>query len=151
MISISNFCEIAISSIAVEELISVHTRRCELLESMGAHNELLQACLTMLRGVQPDTEDGLEWIKLAEHIACIHYGQGNFSSARRALSNALFKCSAYFTMENYHLLLELHIITKHYIGVIKVFSVPTGIYIPLRKKNYFLKLIILQWFSWFFL
>ena len=87
---------------------------------MGAHKELLQACLVMLRGVQPEKGDGLEWVKLAEHIACIHYGQGHYSSARRALNNALHKCSAYFTMENYHLLLELHIITRHYFGVIKV-------------------------------
>ena len=107
--------------------LQIHQRRCELLESMGAHNELLQACLTMLRGVQPGTEDGLEWVKVAQHIACIHYGQGNYSSARRALSNALFKCSDYFTMENYHLLLELQIITKHYIGVIKVLSNHLGV------------------------
>lgn len=119
----------------VRKLTFIVVRRCELLESMGAHNELLQACLTMLRGVQPDTRDGLEWVKLAEHIACIHYGQGNYSSARRALSNALFKCSAYFTMENYHLLLELQIITKHYIGVIKVCSIPIAVDFPRKRKR----------------
>ena len=85
---------------------------------MGAHKELLRACLTMLRWVQP--ENGEEWIELATNIARIHHAHGHLHSARRALSNALQQCAQHFTMEKYNLLVELQIITKRYLDVLKV-------------------------------
>ncbi len=95
--------------------------RCELLESMGANKDLLKACLTMLRCVQPESEQKMkEWVELAVRIARMHHASGHLHSARKALSNALITCSGHFSMEHYNLLLELQILTKHYLDVIKV-------------------------------
>ena len=82
-------------------------RRCELLISIGAHKELLRACLTMLRWAQP--ERGEEWVELATNIARIHHADGHLHSARKALANALHRCSHHFTMEHFNLLLELQV------------------------------------------
>lgn len=92
-----------------------------MLESIGAHKELLKACLTMLRSVKPESEQKMvEWVELAVRIARMHHARGHFHSARRALSNALVTCSVHFSMEHFNLLLELQILTKHYLDVVKV-------------------------------
>ena len=93
-------------------------RRCELLTTIGAHKDLLRACLTMLRWAQP--ENGEEWVELATNIARIHHAHGHLHSARRALSNSLHRCSDNFNMEHFNLLMELQIITKKYLDVVKV-------------------------------
>lgn len=87
---------------------------------MGAQQELVEAYLTMLRGVQPEEEKKTEWVELAVRIARMRHANGHFHSARRALSNALIHCADKFTMENYNLLLDLLILTKHYVDVVKV-------------------------------
>ncbi|KAK4007729.1 hypothetical protein OUZ56_012882 [Daphnia magna] len=70
--------------------IQIHQNRCELLESMAAQKELLKACLTMLRCVQPENEQKRnEWVELAVRIARMHHASGQLYSARRTLSNAL--------------------------------------------------------------
>ena len=97
-------------------------RRCELLESMGAQQELVEAYLNMLRGVHPDDDKKAEWVELAVRIARMRHASGHFHSARRALSNALIHCADNFSMENYNLLLDLLILTKRYIEVVKVRS-----------------------------
>lgn len=88
---------------------------------MGAHKDLLKACLTMLRCVQPESEQKkTEWVELAVRIARMHHASGHLHSASRALSNVLITCSDHFAMEHYNLLLELQILTKHYLDAIKV-------------------------------
>ena len=75
----------------------------------------------MLRCVKPDTEQKrIEWVELAVRIARMHHASGHLHTASRALSNALVTCSNHFTMEHYHLLLELQILTKHYLDALKV-------------------------------
>lgn len=95
---------------------------------MGAQKDLLKACLTMLRCVQPENEQKRnEWVELAVRIARMHHASGHLHSARRALSNALVTCSASFTMEHYNLLLELQVLTKHYLDVMKVLTKHCGL------------------------
>jgi general transcription factor 3C polypeptide 3 (transcription factor C subunit 4) len=87
---------------------------------MVAQKEQLKAYLTMLRCVQPETEQKkIEWVELAVN-AQEYFSSGYLHSARRALSNALVTCSANFKMEQFSLVLELQILTKHYLDVINV-------------------------------
>ena len=95
-------------------------RRCELLEAMGAQQELVDAYLTMLRGVQPEEDKKMEWVELAVRIARMRHAEGHFTSARKALSNALIHCADKFSMENYNLLFDLMILTKQYVDVVRV-------------------------------
>lgn len=51
---------------------------------MGAHKELLAACLTMLRCVQPENEEKMgEWVELAARIARKQHLTGHFVSLRK--------------------------------------------------------------------
>lgn len=88
---------------------------------MGAHKELLHACITMLKCVEPGSEEKMsEWVELAVRIARIHHASGHMHCARKALTNALVHCHKLFTMEHYNLLFELQVITKRYFEMIKV-------------------------------
>ena len=88
---------------------------------LGAQKEQLKARLTMLRCVQPETEQKkTEWVELAVTIAREYFSGGHLHSARRALSNALVTSSANFKMEQFNLLFELQLLTKHYLDVVKV-------------------------------
>ncbi|EFX88282.1 hypothetical protein DAPPUDRAFT_311610 [Daphnia pulex] len=108
--------------------LQIHEHRCRVLKSIGAEKEQLKARLTMLRGVQPENEQKKnEWVELAEKIARIYIESGNLHSARRALSNALVTCADNFKMEHFNLLLELQILTKHYLDVIKVLNRHCGL------------------------
>ncbi|EFX65628.1 hypothetical protein DAPPUDRAFT_117104 [Daphnia pulex] len=103
--------------------------RCEVLKSIGAEKEQLKALLTMLRGVhQPENEQKKnEWVELAEKIFRMYFASGHLHSARRALSNALVTCADHFKMEHFNLLLELQILTKHYLDVIKTLNRHCGL------------------------
>lgn len=79
----------------------------------------------MLRWAQP--ERGEEWVELATNIARIHHADGHLHSARKALANALHRCSHHFTMEHFNLLLELQVLTKKYLDVVKVSRRRTGL------------------------
>lgn len=100
----------------------LYFRRCEFLEGIGAQQELVEAYLSMLRGVHPDDDMKAEWVEFAVRIARMRHASGHFHSARRALSNALIHCPDAFSMENYNLLFDLFILTKRYIEVVKVRS-----------------------------
>ncbi len=116
---------------------SVCFSRCEVLESIGAQKEQLKSFLTMLRFVQPENEQKKnEWVELAEKIARMYFASGHLHSARRALSNALVTCADNFKMEHFNLLLELQILTKHYLDVIKVrWTLSTDIYYSIHLNN----------------
>ena len=123
--------------VATFKLVFSYFSRCELLESMGANKDLLKACLTMLRCVQPESEQKMvEWVELAVRIARMHHASGHLHSARKALSNALVTCSAHFSMEHYNLLLELQILTKYYLDVIKVRIRNLGLFIVYSMLYY---------------
>ncbi|EFX62545.1 hypothetical protein DAPPUDRAFT_270228 [Daphnia pulex] len=83
----------------------------------------------MLRGVhQPENEQKKnEWVELAEKIFRMYFASGHLHSARRALSNALVTCADHFKMEHFNLLLELQILTKHYLDVIKTLNRHCGL------------------------
>lgn len=88
---------------------------------MGAQKDLLEASSTMLKCVVPADEEKMnEWVELAVRIARIHHASGHMHSARKALNNALVHCHKLFTMEHYNLLLELQLLTKRYLDIVKV-------------------------------